>query len=439
MANSASSGQWLAAELVRAAASSTCHDRMAFDATERLTDDHAEAWHRLFLRHAQVFSLGANAPDIDFRDFKNHVLFPADRSWGGAAAKAQCWYRNLLTALQKHEWNNVAYCAGVLSHYVADAVHPLHTTQSVADNDISAGVDFTTLVNFRSLSRLASTLPNVSVVLGTGPDFLTESLNAAAADANRSYGPLIAHFDFARAMTERSAGLDTDGCVIMAEWLARATNLIGAILERAIQESGAKPPVVSLAASVIQAIVALPIVAVSNWRQKRRLRHALKGMAREIAATGHVQSLPDDVRAKRDLYVKQAQAALAAPQGENVLAFDPKRASQPRDNDGEGEADIIDLMRKQRPVEQPRPAPKHIEAEPIRLRGATAPVAPTSVVATLAAGLDVTAKVMRSEIAADAQHAISPAAVGHAAAALLTPSLGGAASNFRDRRAVSTP
>ena len=439
MANSASSGQRLAAGLVRAAASSTCHDRMAFEATERLTIDDAEAWRRLFLRHAQVFSLGANAPDIDFRDFKNHVLFPADRSWGGAAAKAQCWYRNLLTALQKQEWNNVAYCAGVLSHYVTDAVHPLHTAQSVADNDISAGVDFTTLATYHSLTRLASTLPDVSVVLETGPDFLTEALNAAAVEANRSYSPLIAHFDFARAMTVPSAGLDTEGSAIMAAWLARATNLIRAIVERAIQDSGTKPPVVSLLPSVMQAIVALPIVAVANWRLKLRLRHALTIMAREIAATGHVQSLPNDVRAKRDLFAKQAQGTLVAAQGENVLAFEPKRASLPRNNDGEGEADIIDLRRKQRPVEQPRPAPKHIEAEPIRPRGAVAPVALTAIVATLAAELDVTAKVMRSEIVAHEQDAIAPAAVGHAAAALLTSSLGGAASNFRDRRAGSTP
>ena len=83
--------------------------------------------------------MGAAAPDSEFRDYKNHVTLPRDGYWGGAIPKAQSWYLNLTAALAKREWQNAAYCAGVLSHYVIDALDPLHTAQSEAGNDIRQG------------------------------------------------------------------------------------------------------------------------------------------------------------------------------------------------------------------------------------------------------------------------------------------------------------
>jgi hypothetical protein len=128
--------------VVRAGHARGSHHHLAFDGLQRLRRPDADRWQRVFLKHAQLFTDGAKAPDTDFKDFKNHVLHPRDNYWGGAPEKARNWYHNLVEALAQHRWDTAAYCAGVLSHYVVDPLHPFHTAQSEAENNIHRAVEW---------------------------------------------------------------------------------------------------------------------------------------------------------------------------------------------------------------------------------------------------------------------------------------------------------
>jgi Zinc dependent phospholipase C len=360
---------------IRNGAISTLHQELAFDAVEHLRGPNAEAWQRLFLRHAQVFALGANAPDADFRDFKNHVLFPADGFWGGAQTKAQGWYRNLVTALQKREWHNAAYCAGVLSHYLADAVHPLHTAQSQADNDMSFALDQCIWETRSALKTRARALePAIEPQISAAIDFDT-LLRTCAIAARAQYQAVVAHFDLPRAFGNPADGLDPDGQREMAIALQRATVLVANVLDAAIAEAAVEAPRFSLAPHAVLSILAAPLTAFSNWRHRVAIRRSLAAMEREFIATGHLEAtLSDEVRVKRDAYNKDVAGAVVVgsavqSRGENVVEFSPQRtASPPRDNDGDSEAEVIDLRRERRAVDMPRAAPRNTPAEPIRMR-----------------------------------------------------------------------
>ncbi len=376
MATTTTFGLSAARRAIRHGAISTLHQELAFDALDHLRGPNAVAWQKMFLRHAQVFALGANAPDADFRDFKNHLLFPADDFWGGAPAKAQCWYRNLVTALQKREWHNASYCAGVLSHYLADAVHPLHTAQSQADNDISAALDqcaWQTLTALRTQAR-ALKVAIEPLQISAASDFETV-LRSCATAAHAQYAEILAHFDLRRAFAEPAAGLDAEGQREMAIALQRAIALVATVFDGAIAEAAAEAPVSHLSSRAVLAMLATPLTAFWNWRHRVAVRRSLAAMAREFFATGHLETtLPDEVRVKRDAYAKEfasaGSAGVAVPmRGDNVVEFTPQRSASPlRDNDGENAADVIDLSRQRRAVELPRPAPRNTRAEPIRMR-----------------------------------------------------------------------
>ncbi len=366
----------LARTLIRHAAVSTVHQALVFDAIDRLENPVAEAWQRLFARHADVLALGAEAPDHDFRDFKNHLLFPAAGFWGGAPARVQCWYRNLVTALQKQEWQNASYCAGVLSHYLSDAVHPFHTAQSQADNDASAALDRVTLLVYRGLAADTAAAASVPAPVVSSASYLDAALRAGATAARADYDVLVGGFDVRRSLTDPATGLDAAGHAAMARYVQRATLLIAAAIDAAIAEAAVEAPPVSLLSSATQAIAAWPITVFINRQHRKLTTRVVQAMAAEQAATGRVEAtLPAAVRVKRDLYARHVLSSMPqdgtrVQNGGNVVAFPPARASLPResDADGEGDAEIIDLRRQRRAVEQARPAPRAIAAEPTRSR-----------------------------------------------------------------------
>ena len=87
-------------------------------------------WRRLFLKHAEALLSGATAPDDKFKDFRNHVVHVREKCWGGAVESAETWYQQTVDALHGKEWAKAAYAAGVLSHYYADPLMPLHTAMT---------------------------------------------------------------------------------------------------------------------------------------------------------------------------------------------------------------------------------------------------------------------------------------------------------------------
>ena len=102
------------------------HHKLALDALRHLDCTDAELWQRLFLEHAKLYLEGSKAPDNQFKDFKNHVLHTRDGYWGGAPKGAQL-VQPSREALGQQDWPTAVYCAGVLSHYYTDPLHPFHT------------------------------------------------------------------------------------------------------------------------------------------------------------------------------------------------------------------------------------------------------------------------------------------------------------------------
>ena len=122
--------------IISAAHASGTHHKLALDALRWLDSPAADLWQKLFLKHADLYLEGSKAPDQEFKDFKNHVLHPRDDYWGGAAEKVVSWYQHLVEALAQGDWQTAIYCAGVLSHYYTDPLHPFHTAQTEAENSI---------------------------------------------------------------------------------------------------------------------------------------------------------------------------------------------------------------------------------------------------------------------------------------------------------------
>ena len=106
--------------IVRATHAGGAHHKLALDALRHLEGTDANLWQRLFLRHCGLYLEGAAAPDDEFKDFRNHVLYTRDGYWGGAPEKVLSWYHHVVDALAVEDWPTAVYCAGVLSHYFMD-------------------------------------------------------------------------------------------------------------------------------------------------------------------------------------------------------------------------------------------------------------------------------------------------------------------------------
>ncbi len=152
------------------------HQKLVLDALRHLRRDDAESWRRVFLKHGESLLAGANAPDDQFKDFRNHVVHVREKCWGGAVESVDTWYRHTVEALQGKQWAKAAFAAGALSHYYADPLMPLHTAQTeeagivhrACDRSVFRSYDVLTAILERDLGGY----PEIKVP--TGPRWLAE-------------------------------------------------------------------------------------------------------------------------------------------------------------------------------------------------------------------------------------------------------------------------
>ncbi|MFV0297189.1 MAG: DUF4332 domain-containing protein, partial [Hyphomicrobiaceae bacterium] len=285
------------------------HHKLAFDGLRFLDGPDAERWTRVFLKHAEPFMEGAKAPDNVFKDFKNHVLHPREGFWGGAPETARLWYDKLLTALQVEDWPAVAYTAGVLSHYVTDPAQPFHTAQSEAENAIHRAFEWSTSKSYPVLWKMGADELVPAIVIPSQPEWVQELIRQTAAHSNRYYEKLIAHYDINKGVVDPPSGLDHVSQRILARLLRTAATLYSAILQRAIVESGAQPPEVSLTVDTVLATLQIP----QKWLLKRmedsEERKLVEQMYDELRETGTVETnLSEDDRQVRTLYAREVLA-----------------------------------------------------------------------------------------------------------------------------------
>ncbi|MCB1510036.1 MAG: zinc dependent phospholipase C family protein, partial [Hyphomicrobiaceae bacterium] len=294
--------------IIYAAHASGTHHKLALDALRTLECEGAENWRRLFLAHAETYLEGAKAPDKQFKDFKNHVLHVRDNFWGGAPEKAESWYKLLVRALKDGNWNEVAWTAGILSHYYTDPIHPFHTAQSDAENNIHRAVEWSISKSYDALRARGLTGPQPAIALGSDEHWLKDLVIAGAETSNRYYETLIARYDFARGVVEPPEGLDDPCRAAIGELLVYAATGFGKILDRAIAEAGVTPPEVPITVATVVAAFKMPLKWVTKKLDDAADRRQVEAIYDELMSTGTVDaSLPEDDRQVRDLYEREVK------------------------------------------------------------------------------------------------------------------------------------
>ncbi|HJU32461.1 MAG TPA: zinc dependent phospholipase C family protein, partial [Hyphomicrobiaceae bacterium] len=299
--------------VVYAAHANGTHHKLALDALRHLTGAEAELWQRLFLAHAKTYLAGSKAPDSQFKDFKNHVLHTRDGYWGGAPDKVRSWYQQVVEALAGQDWARAVHAAGVLSHYYTDPLHPFHTAQSEAENNIHRACEWSISKSYDALARQGEAeFVDMAVELPPGPNWLAELVCRNADRSNRSYEKLIAHYDFQRGVIDPPAGLDAVARRLIAELIRYAAISYAAVLDRAIAEANVHAPSVPLAAATLAAIGEVPIKLIVRRIADREERRLVERMYDELLATGTVEAnLTEDDRTVRDLHAAEVLAARA--------------------------------------------------------------------------------------------------------------------------------
>ncbi len=300
----------LVSSIIYASNARGTHHKLALDALDYLTSPDAENWKRLFLKNAAVYVNGAKAPDDEFKDFQNHVLHVRDGYWGGAADKVENWYGHLVKELAGQRWSEAVWAAGVLSHYYTDPIHPFHTAQTEAENNIHRAVEWSINRSYDSLAKQADLqFPAIKPAPGGGPAWLRSFVVEGAELANQQYEKLIAHYDINSGVVDPTSGLDVVGRRVVAELICYARKGFASLLDRAIAEAAVRPPEVSLAGDVLASLVRIPANRLKARFENAEDRRAVEAMYDELKATGRVETtLGEDERVVRDAYAQEVLA-----------------------------------------------------------------------------------------------------------------------------------
>lgn len=290
--------------LIYAVHANGTHHKLALDALRHLSLPEAERWQRLFLKYAELYMEGSKAPDNTFKDFKNHVLHVRDGYWGGAIDKTESWYGEVVKALADGRWSEAVYAAGILSHYLCDPIHPFHTAQSEAENNIHRAAEWSINRSYDALLALGeSGEAAIGLDVNDGPSWLRDLVCRSAEISNANYERLIAHYDIHRGVVDPPAGLDSIARAVVGDLIVYASRVNGAVLERALIESGAVPPDVDLSADTVMATLKVPLKWVTKKLADAADRRQVEAMYDELKTTGRVEvNLPADDRMVRDLH-----------------------------------------------------------------------------------------------------------------------------------------
>jgi predicted flap endonuclease-1-like 5' DNA nuclease len=288
--------------VLRAAHARGTHHKLALDALQFLAIDEGELWQRMLLKNVEAYMTGAKAPDDEFKDFKNHVLHPRDNYWGGAPEQAEAWYTTLVTELRAERWPEAARAAGILSHYLSDPLHPFHTAQSEAENNIHRAVEWSINRAYDGLWKEAmARLPDPAIRASGDHTWLRELVCTGADRSNASYESLIAHYAISVGVVDPPAGLDPFARRLVGDLLVAAAHTIALVLSRAIAEAAVRPPQVALTMDTVLATLAIPMKVLQKRLDDQADRAQVELMYDELTKMGRVElTLPEDDRAVRD-------------------------------------------------------------------------------------------------------------------------------------------
>ncbi len=317
--------------VIYAASARGTHHKLALDALNHLKGPNAELWRRLFLKHAALYVQGSTAPDTEFKDFRNHVLHVRDDYWGGAVDKVEGWFEQVVHGLRDGRWEDAVWAAGVLSHYYTDPLHPFHTAQSEAENNIHRAVEWSISRSYDSLRKLGlADSDQITVAPGAQPGWLRAFVVQGAELSNQHYERLMAHYDIHRGMVDPPAGLDQLGRRCVAGLLIYAAKGHAALLDAAFAQAKVEPPRVSVALDAVLAALKVPIKRIGARLADAEERRLIERIYDELTTTGRVeQNLPADDRAVREAYRKEVlepQMSQRGAQRQRLVSMPPARA-----------------------------------------------------------------------------------------------------------------
>jgi predicted flap endonuclease-1-like 5' DNA nuclease len=294
--------------VVFAAKATSNHHRLALDALRHVRGADAEAWRMAFLHHHAAYLEGAKAPDVTFKDFKNHVLHVREGEWGGAIEAAQEWYRRTVRALTAQDWKLAIYNAGVMSHYVVDPFQPFHTHQTEEEGVIHAAVEQSFSKSWKTLQTILEVdlggYPEVE--LASGEDWLAAAIRAGAVAANPSYELVINHYDFAAGKKNPPAGLDQEIKDAIAPLIGLASVTLARILERAIAEAAVAPPKVDGSLDVVFTALSGPVTWITGKLEDQQAAALVRAQYAEFQARGKVlNTLHEDDATVRQLHCQE--------------------------------------------------------------------------------------------------------------------------------------
>jgi len=312
--------------LVVATACPSTHHRLAMDALLQLRCVEADDWRRLFLNYYEGYLRGAKAPDDEFKDFKNHVLHVRDGYWGGAVSAAQLWYDRCVMALRREYWADAIYAAGVLSHYVTDPFMPLHTGQTEEEGKVHRAVEWSVTKSYDELRSIVETQQGgfPTVLVPEGPTWLGALIKQGAEAAHEHYFAVLEHYHLAKGVQDPLAGMDQDLKQRMARQIGLAVSALARVLDRAISEARARPPMVELVVETLLATVKMPLRRIMQRLDDAEDREEVEEIYEEVRSTGKaIDSLSEDDAEVRRLHceqvlripLKQLDATPARPTG----------------------------------------------------------------------------------------------------------------------------
>ncbi len=318
--------------VIFACACTNTHHKLAMDALCHLRCRRARRWQNLFLKYHKLYLKGAKAPDVKFKDFRNHVLHVRDDNWGGAPRAARQWYDRTVESLRQEDWPEAIHAAGVLSHYYMDPIQPFHTGQSQAESNIHRAAEWSITKSYDLITDLLDksiSLPEVAAP--RGPDWLEQMVIQGAQAANPHYETLIEHYDFDAGVKNPAAGLDRTSHEILAHLLAHAAIGFARILERAFEEARAVAPRTDISLQGFLATTKIPIYWVTKRMASAREAAKVKATYRELKKTGKVdQTLSEDDRTIRDLHANEVVRTEKAPTAEPATSSTPPDSIEPQ-------------------------------------------------------------------------------------------------------------
>lgn len=279
---------------------------LAMDALRYLRCPGYERWTRLFLSEVEQFLDGTKAPDRKFKDFRNHVLH-VDEGWGGAADAANKWYARLVDCLRNNDLRRGVYAAGVLSHYLSDALMPLHTDQTEDESQVHRFIEWGTS---KIYWRLVATHETARVIQNWKPpetpaseDWLSVLVKAGARYSHQFYDTLIDHYDPAAGQIRPVDGFDDASRSAISQTLGWAIRATAFALDQAIIESAAVAPSRWLGLQTVVAGISYPVFAAVRKYKTTHGRKTIDAIWHELKATGKViDNLPEDDAEVRELY-----------------------------------------------------------------------------------------------------------------------------------------